>query len=159
MAGRRCVDQVRIHTAQQLFSLIGAVAAGKDDAAISHAGKIAALTGSAAGSDPVCRQLVLALERWLLHPGHDTAVEICFAAAAYTMQAPEQLLRRAWVAGAGLDSALAEISEKGLQSAEADGAVTLIEEACTDTVPLVWVSQRCGVSRNALRRRIRDRHR
>lgn len=159
VAGRRCADPVRAHTARLLFPLIGTVAAGDSPVAIGHAGRIAALVGSAAAADPSCRPLLLALERWLLHPGRDSATELSYAAASWTDHAPEPLRRRAWAAGPGMDAALSDIAEHGLQSPEVDPAIALIEEASRETVPLVWVSKRCGVSRHALRRRMRDRYR
>lgn len=116
---------------------------------------VVALVDCAVKADPACAELVLALERWLLHPGGDNAAELTAAAAGYTAAAAEEPLRRAWVAGAGLDAAVEEIVTGGLHAASLD-AIAAVREACDHIVPLVWVAQRCGVSRDALRQRTKE---
>ena len=114
-----------------------------------------ALVESAASADPACRPLMLALERWLLHSGLDSADELVSATAAYIENATDEQLRAAWSVGAGLDAAVDEIAMVGIQSAP-DEVIAAIEEACTHVVSHTWVAHRCGISRDAIYRRSRS---
>jgi len=156
VAGAVCPDPVRTRTATALFPLAADVAESGDGAEVRRrSGMVVALVESAAGADPSSRPLMLALERWLLHPGRDSSDELTSATSEYIANAPYEQLRAAWSVGAGLDAAVDEINAVGIQSAR-DEALAAIEEACTHVVSHTWVSQRCGISRDAIYRRARS---
>jgi hypothetical protein len=146
---------VRARSATVLFPLAADIAASGDGAEVRRrSGVVVALVESAASAEPSCRPLMLALERWLLHPGHDSADELVSETAAYIENATDEQLRAAWSVGAGLDAAVEEINEVGIQAAR-DEAIAAVEEACTHVVSHTWVAQRCGISRDAIYRRSR----
>ena len=156
VAGSLCPDPVRARNATALFPLAADVADSGDGAEVRRrSGMVVALVESAAGAEPSCRPLMLALERWLLHPGTDSSDELTSATAAYIANAPDDQLRAAWSVGAGLDAAVDEINMVGIQAAR-DEAIAAIEEACTHVVSHTWVAQRCGISREAIYRRARS---
>jgi hypothetical protein len=155
VAGSVCPDPVRARNATALFPLAADIAASGDAAEVRRrSGVVVALVESAVVADPASRPIMLALERWLLHPGRDSADELTSATTAYVAQAPDDQLRAAWSVGAGLDAAIDEINAVGLQGAR-DGAIAAIEEACTHVVSHTWVANRCGTSRDAVYRRSR----
>ena len=154
-AGHLCPDLVRARTASALYPMICGIAHDGDGCdARRRSGMLVTLVESTISAHPRCRHLLLALERWLLHPGRDSAAELTSAAADYVALAPRATLWLAWSAGAGLDAAVAEIVDNGLRHAP-DGAIAAVEAACAGVVSRTWVAQRCGVSRDALNRRIR----
>lgn len=155
VAGTLCPDPVRARNATVLFPLAADVAASGDAAEVRRrSGTVVALMESALVADESCRPLMLALERWLLHPGRDSADELNSATTAYIANAPDDQLRAAWAVGAGLDAAIDEINTEGLQGAR-DEAIAAIEEACLHVVSHTWVAHRCGTSRDAVYRRSR----
>jgi hypothetical protein len=155
VAGSLCPDPVRARNATALFPVAADTADSGDGAEVRRrSGMVVALVESAAAADPSCRPLMLALERWMLHPGRDTADELSSAAAAYIVNASDDQLRAAWSVGAGLDAAIEEINAVGIQAA-GDEAIAAVEEACTHVVSHTWVAQRCGISRDAIYRRSR----
>lgn len=159
VASDRCPDPVRSRSVTSLFTVAADVESGDGDDARRRAGMVVALVESASTADPTCRPLMLALERWILHPGRDTAGELTGAAGDFVAGAPDELLHRCWSVGAGLDAAVDTITERGLQSV-GDEVVSVVAEACDMGVSGIWVAQRCGVRREALNRRLRDvRHR
>jgi len=155
VAGILCPDPVRARNATALFPLAADIADSGDGAEVRRrSGMVVALMESAAVADPSCRPLMLALERWLLHPGNESADELTSATAEYIANAPDEQLRAAWSVGAGLDAAVDEINEVGIQAAR-DEAIAAVEEACTHAVSHTWVAHRCGISRDAIYRRSR----
>lgn len=155
VAGDRCRDQVRSRSVSTLFPVAADVHAGDGDDARRRSGMVVALVESASAADPSCRPLMLALERWLLHPGRDTADELTDAAGDFAAAVPEELRQRCWAVGAGLDAAVAAVAENGLDEV-GDAGLAAIVAACDSGVSCVWVAHRCGVSRDALSRRLRD---
>jgi len=149
-----CPEPVSRHRARSLLRFVTSSAAGDGEPARRRAGSVVVLTAAVADAEPAAASLVLALERWLLHPGRDSATELTAAAKDFTADAPEELCRRAWLAGAGLDFAVDAVASAGLRGAPPE-AVSLIGAAIGQGVPMVWVTQRCGVVRDGLYRRIR----
>jgi hypothetical protein len=155
VAGVLCPDPVRARNATALFPLAANIVQSGTGAEVRRrSGLVVALVDSAISADPSCRPLMLALERWLLHPGRDSADELTAAAAAYVATAPDGQLRAAWSVGAGLDAAVAEIVEVGVHSVGA-ATIAAVEEACAQGVSHTFVAQRSGVSRDAIYRRAR----
>ena len=152
-AGRVCPDPVRAQSARQLITILGDCAAGDGGPARRRASVIATLFHDSAGASPQLLALLLAAERWMMHPAPATAAELLEAARAFTDSAPAELTAAAWAAGAGLDAAVAEVVTLGAPSASEE-AIALIAGVLGD-VPLVLIAQRCGVSRDALHRRLR----
>jgi hypothetical protein len=150
-----CTDEVLVHSARSLYPLIATVADTGDGAqARRRAGALTVLTECAAAGEPSRASLVLSCERWLLHPGRDSSTELIAEAREYAHAASSFECECAWLAGAGISTAIAEVNRNGLHDAP-PSAYSLIAAACDFIVPLVWVAQRCGVSRDALRRRMR----
>lgn len=153
VAGRVCPDPVRAQSARQLIAILGDCAGGDGGPARRRASAIATLLHDSAAASPQQLPLLLAAERWMLHPAPATAPELLEAARDFTASAPVDLTAAAWAAGAGLDAAVAEVVTLGAPSASED-AIALIASVLGD-VPLVLIAQRCGVSRDALHRRLR----
>jgi hypothetical protein len=150
-----CTDEVLMHSSRSLYPLISAVADTGDGAqARRRAGALTTLTECAVAGEPSRASLVLACERWLLHPGRDGSTELITEAREYAHAASSFECDRAWLAGAGISTAIAEVKRNGLDDAP-PAAYSSIAAACEYIVPLVWVAKRCGVSRDALRRRVR----
>lgn len=66
-------DPVRSQSSRTIYPLIGAAASGDGAQARARCGPLCTLVADvlgAAGDDDPRAKLVLALERWLLHPGH-----------------------------------------------------------------------------------------
>lgn len=150
-----CEDPVRHQAARSVFGLIEASAVSGDGSrARRRAGSVVALTGDAAKADARSAALAQSFERWLLHPGRDNAQELTSASRDFTADASEELCLRAWRAGAGLDAAVDTVLRDGLHETPPE-AVSLIGAACAELVPMVWVARHCGVSRDAVYRRVR----
>lgn len=154
VAGRLCPDPVRAQSARHLLTLVEGCDHGDSGPARRAAGSIATLVEAASVAHPQFRTLLLVAERWMLHPGADSAAELTEAVVSAAGVLPPDLRRAMWATTSGLDAAVAEVVSRGIHSASA-ATVAVIAEAVED-VPLVWVARRCGVSRDALRRRIRE---
>ncbi len=154
VAGRLCPDPVRAQSARHLVTLVEGCDHGDSGPARRAAGSIATLVEAASVAHPQFRTLLLAAERWMLHPGPDSAAELTDAAVSAAGALPPDLLRAMWATTSGLDAAVAEVVSHGIHAAS-DATVAALAEAAAD-VPVVWVARRCGVSRDALHRRIRE---
>lgn len=149
-----CPDAVRAEAARVLFPLLEKAAAGDGGPARRRASTVSTLVHCAAEAEPSTAPLLYALERWMLHPGRDSAAEMSAAAVRAVPTLPAAVRRRAWVSGSGLDLALADIDRQGL-SRSPIGALALIAEAAAGVVPVTWLAQRCQTSRDALHRHLR----
>lgn len=149
-----CTDRVRRQSARSMFVLITRSGAGDGAPARGQAGAVVALIETVMDAKHSLAPMMLAFERWLMHPGRDTADELTTAAAAFASSASEDLCRRAWLSGAGLNAAVDAVTAHGLRDAPPE-VLSLIAAACSHGIPVVWVAQRCGVVRDGLYRRIR----
>ncbi|WP_138233336.1 hypothetical protein [Mycolicibacterium aubagnense] len=149
-----CTDRVRRQSSRAMFALITLSGSGDGAPARGQAGAVVALIETAIEANPSIAPMMLAFERWLMHPVWDTAEELTTAAGIFVSSASEELCRRAWLSGAGLNAAVDAVSAHGLRDAPPE-ALSLIRVACSHGIPVVWVAQRCWVVRDGLYRRIR----
>ncbi len=159
-------DPVRTQSARALYPLIAAAADGDGAAARARCSPLCTLVADALAStddtDPRA-DLVLALERWLLHPTGGTAEELSAAAREVTEDPrnplDEDTLDNAWLAGAGIAQALAAVRRGGFTDPGAH--LSVIAAATSAVVPTVWVARELDVARAAVYRLLRnvDHHR
>lgn len=145
------VEPVRAQSARALYPLIAESSSGDGALARRKAGPLSTLMQALIDSDPYCTELALACERWLLHPSTDTGTALVVATGPLEISPKEADL--AWLCGAGIDIAMAEVALNGLRDAS-DAACSLIAAGCAQLIPRVWVARQLGVSRDALHRRI-----
>ena len=146
------VEPVRAQSARALYPLIAESSSGDGVAARRKAGPLSTLMQALIDSDLQCTDLALACEQWLMHPSADTGAALVVAAGSLETSPKEKEL--AWLCGAGIDVAMAEVALNGLRDAS-DAACSLIAAGCAQLIPRVWVARQLGVSRDALHRRIR----
>lgn len=153
-------DPVRSQSSRTIYPLIGAAASGDGAQARARCGPLCTLVADvlgAVGDDDPRAKLVLALERWLLHPGRRTAEELVEAAADVVgalWAADPDTMDQAWLVGAGTDAALDAARENRLDHSGAQ--VSLIAAAAASLVPLVWVARELDVTRAVIYRHTRS---
>lgn len=153
-AQRICPDRLRSHGAVKLFSSLELSVGGDGSTARKQASALATLIETAAAAEPTSRPLLLALERWLLHPGRDSASELASAVDSYRDGAGEELRRLMWVSGPGLSGALDAVDRCGLDGTPTE-VLAVIAEAVDGVVPASWLAKRLETTRDALSRRLR----
>lgn len=154
-------DPVRTQSARALYPLIAAAADGDGAPARTRCSPLCALVADALAatdrSDPRA-ELVLALERWLLHPTQRTAKELTEAAREVTEGSRPPLdvdtLDKAWLAGSGIEQALAAVRRGGFTDAGAH--LSVIAAATAAVVPMVWVARELNVARAVVYRLLRN---
>lgn len=152
-------DPVRAQTARSLYPLIAVAAGGDGSRTRKRSPALAALVADTLSAlvlpnDPR-PQLVLSAERWLLHPQPHTAGELTAAATALVAAPwPADLatLEHAWLAGAGIESAVAAVRCDG--SGTDERQLSAIAAATSTVVPLVWVAHELDISRGVLYRQL-----
>lgn len=147
-------DPVRARSVRTLYPLVTASATGDGEPATRSAAALVALTSTAIAAGAQSAPLALAAERWMLHPGSDTAAELVDAGRGFATTAPLLDCERYWLAGAGLDAALDAVRRDGAVYAPA-WAIALIGIAVRGQVTLTWTAIATGTTRDGLRRRIR----
>lgn len=157
VAHQLCEDPVRATAAPRLFALIPAAVACDGSVPRRHASTLVTLIHEAVTAEPRYAPLLLAFERWLLHPRRDSADELTSAADNALAGAPGELLRRVWVSGVGLEAALAEVDRVGFGDVD-DSVVAVLAEAAAGVAPLTWLAGRCGTTRERLRHRLQSVH-
>ena len=110
-AGQLCLDPVRARGVRSVFSLISHSAGGDGAPARRRAAMISTLAQCAVEEDPSCARMLLAFERWILHPGPATAGELTDQAAAYSAAMDAPLQTRALTVGVCLDAAVDEVNK------------------------------------------------
>lgn len=150
-----CRKTVHERSARSLYPLIYEVAGTSDGAgARRSAGAIATVVEHAFTVRHECTSLVLACERWLLHPVRQSEKELVTAAYEYVRVAPMVELDHAEMIGIRIEEAIEQVRSEGIDVASADTLAT-IACACHLVVPLVWVAKQVGVTRGELRNRLR----
>lgn len=154
-------DPVRAQTARTLYPLIAAADRGDGGEPRRRSPALSTLVADVLAvlrlpNDPR-PQLVLALERWLLHPGERSAAEL--KAAAYALVnavVPIELttLEHAWLAGAGVQDAIEVVRHQGF--VDCGPQLSLIAAAVATVVPIVWVARELAVTRTQLYRNLRS---
>lgn len=155
------LDPVRARTASSIYPLIFDAAAGDGAPARRRAGSVVSLVAEsltalegATGAEPA---LVLALERWMLHPQRRTAAELTAVAREVARTSSDNvLLERAWLTGAGVEAAVAALRGANMDDESAAPARSLVAAACEHVVPVVWVARELDVSRNVVYRGLRS---
>lgn len=150
-------DQVRAITTRAVYPLIQESVTGSGATARRRSAALTTLVEEAviASAKDVQSALTLALERWLLHPRRVTADELVDAAECFVSAAGGEdvtVLERAWVAGAGLDTAISHL-RSGFDNAQAHLAV--VGAAVETMVPMVWVARELDTTRAQLYRHVR----
>ena len=92
---------------------------------------ISTLVQCAVEEDPSCARMLLAFERWILHPGPATAGELTDQAAAYSAAMDAPLQTRALTVGVCLDAAVDEVRSRGAWGAGPE-AMAVIGAAAID---------------------------
>lgn len=150
-----CRETVHERSARSLYPLIFEVTGtGEGTVARRSAGAITTVVQHALDEQYRCMELVLACERWLLHPVSQSEKELVTAARRYARSASAVELRRAELIGKRLEEAIAQGRDGGLDALSAE-ALADIAGACEFTVPMVWSAKQMGVTRGELRNRLR----
>lgn len=153
-------DPVHSHSVRVIFPLIGAAAAGDGSEARIRSAALSTLVADVlhtACEEPGPKaKLVLALERWLLHPQAHTADEVTRAAADFVADpsTEQETLEHAWLAGPGIDSAIEQVRRDGFEQPAAH--ISLIAAATRTVVPVVWVARELDVPRSVIYRHTRS---